>query len=401
MNKIKNNYIYFFILVQPLIDVFVFYLYKTSGVLSGSVIRGFFFLILLVLTVLKGGLTGFKSFKNYLFFALIYYLLHFIYSTTLMNIYLIDSIYFLKFIYFPIILIVFYINTQYDTQKIETSLNIAIIIIFSVFAFATATGTYVVTYESTGVGNSGWFYSANEISSIISLLFPYTFFSFVINRKIIGGTLALLLIFPSIVLGVKSTLLSIIISIGFYILLLFVKRFRKSLNDFDRLVLKCIPVLFVVFAFILIRSEMLRVTVDRFMNIYIDQNFLTKLLSGRNLRLYEPFLLLYQHQPLSYFFGLDSLSILIEMDLFDIFFKFGLIGLILLFTPFLKIWISNKQHLRINYDFLNSLKYSAPVVLSLLISFFSGHIIASPAVSYYVALFFVLYIKNNKGEYYD
>ena len=86
-------------------------------------------------------------------------------------------------------------------------------------------------------------------------------------------------------------------------------------------------------------------------------------------------------------YGTDNINIkTIEMDYFEIFYRSGIIGFIIFFILFIPIIIKCFKKI-FNSSFIN--------ILILLLAFFQGHIIVTPSVSFYVALFIVLILNDS------
>ena len=75
------------------------------------------------------------------------------------------------------------------------------------------------------------------------------------------------------------------------------------------------------------------------------------------------------------------------MDLFDLLFRFGVVGLILYLSIFIKVFKS------IKITKFNSI-YLYSIILLLIISFVSGHVLFNPSVSLYFGVL-IGYLNNN------
>ena len=86
---------------------------------------------------------------------------------------------------------------------------------------------------------------------------------------------------------------------------------------------------------------------------------------------------------------------MIEMDYFDIFYSHGIIGSILFFGMYIYL-IYKILHKRKSFDFKQYMLY-ASLVLIIILSLFTGHIINAPSVSIIVIyLLMLLQYKDNK-----
>ena len=88
----------------------------------------------------------------------------------------------------------------------------------------------------------------------------------------------------------------------------------------------------------------------------------------------------------------------IELDFYDIFYRYGFIGMIVFFIPmsFLLIYMLRYLivHIR-NYNLdIATIIYSAGI--SCLIAIIAGHVFTAPSVSLYLAIIMVLFVKKMK-----
>ena len=75
------------------------------------------------------------------------------------------------------------------------------------------------------------------------------------------------------------------------------------------------------------------------------------------------------------------------MDYFDIFYRHGILGFIIYFTP---IFIYLNERKKTNYDAYTNLNINLSICLIFILAFFSGHIFIAPATSIIVSIIFVL-----------
>ena len=95
----------------------------------------------------------------------------------------------------------------------------------------------------------------------------------------------------------------------------------------------------------------------------------------------------------------------VEMDIFDVFFRLGIIGTMLCFAPFLAllfvIMVMFFKKMVAGLLHVDVLGYMVALMLSLGIAFLAGHVLTAPAVSIYVALIAVLFYKHLRGYAYE
>lgn len=137
-----------------------------------------------------------------------------------------------KVIFFPIVgLGLLYIGRNSEL-KISARLLSFISFLYTVLMMiATMTKTSYYSYYWQKIGSVGWFYAANELGTIISLLLPYVFFCFLSAGSpcnlIFQALNILTLIFCILFLATKAPLLSLMLYIGCFVVLYFVWYFKK------------------------------------------------------------------------------------------------------------------------------------------------------------------------------
>lgn len=77
------------------------------------------------------------------------------------------------------------------------------------------------------------------------------------------------------------------------------------------------------------------------------------------------------------------------MDLFDIFFRFGIIGLIVYIIPIIYLLKHNK---------VKNNNYLISIILILFISLIVGHVLIKPSVSIVVSVIIIKYLRRNDGS---
>ncbi len=305
----------------------------------------------------------------------------------------------LRTFFFPIVLLTLY-NLYLEKRLTvnRTYLHIILITYIAFILIPILTHTGFDSYAYSKVGTIGWFYSSNEIGGILSILFPFFAYFLFQQKKLWGIVLIGVIVGVYFAIGTKVPILSIGITFAFfmitYIIYLFQKQKWKQLSCFGLLVVIGIISLLLVlpktsfYKNIQIHLEFLEIdsisdllTLDhidhfvfseriRFMKHtkenYINADWSEKLLGIGYIENYAT----------------DEVNTkLIEMDYYDIFFRHGVIGSAIYFIPFL--WILIKViHQMIKHI---SIPDVTSVILILLLSLFSGHIITAPSVSILVA----------------
>ncbi len=301
--------------------------------------------------------------------------------------------------FFPMVLLLLYNLHLEERLKINSKYLCYVLLLylgFILFPILTHTGFSSYAYSKTGT--IGWFYSTNEIGGILSILFPFLFYRFMNHKKwvLLLGMVILLGVYFAI--GTKVPILSVMITIVIfgisYITQLFQKHKWNQLSYLGiGLILGIVSLIFVVpktsfykniqihLDFLEIHSISDLLTVDKIDHFIFSERvtFLSNTVEN------------YQKAPwnqkllgIGYIenYATDHVNMkLIEMDYYDIVLRHGILGGILYFIPLLwiliLIWKNRKVHFKLDY--------LVSILLILLLSLFSGHIITSPSVSILVA----------------
>lgn len=385
MKFLKNNLMYIIFIMLPIIDILTSFnvRYNIFVISPGIIIRGFILLYSLF-HIIKDK----NKKKNIYLFSLsvffIVYMLVRIYLSPKVNIYT-ELITFFKFWYFPILLIFF--NTYpLDKKKLNLSLQISTVIYFlGIFIpLLTSTGFDSYNYEYRGI--VGWYYSANELGNLLAINLYLLYLNLTKKNSII----IIMCIFALSFIGTKVSLFSIIIvTISTFLIYKFKdeKKSKKTLYSFLIIILSILIIIFSNTALdILKRFDISKHSIieSELKGIwYVIDN----LLSGR-----FTFLLNtrtdYRHAGiLLKLFGIgfsyNSLKS-IEIDTFDIFYRYGIIGMIIYFTPFVYYLYSYfKKKLKLN---INTLICLGATALAFIIGAICGHIMSAPMVSIYLAI---------------
>lgn len=419
-----------FILLQPILDCITSLTIRYTNInySIGFIFRGAFLLfsilyILYNIFINKNIVLGKKRLFIYFIclflYFIIYFLLHYSNDVSLSQI----IVYFVKYFYFPITLISLFI--LFKSLKIELNnynklffINLMLYIIIILISIFTGTSFYSYGIESRGF--SGWFYSANEMSAIITIALPISLLYFNKSEKIYNILYFVFMCLLSIVvvaIGTKTSVLSVIIVQFFLCAISIIKKNKKIL--FNMIVL-----LIIVFIELFIGDKI----IDHFENFrvtphqkYVNmscpvqinfnnsnpvndeksdfEKFINKILSDRDSHLKENLLYMGKQPAINYLFGFsfdksqdNKLSItLIEMDPFDSIFRFGIIGCILIYLPSILIFIQILLKIfKTKTIKLLTCHYLISFVLGIVISTLVGHVISAPAVSIYLTLSLIL-----------
>ena len=425
--KNKINIFYILLLFLPIIDLITALQTRfTNMVISlGVLIKGLLLLFILYYLFFKNKNKNSKVIKLYLLILAMFSIIYLLTKNDIVNInnLLTEIINIFKFSFYPIVtigLIEMDNENKLDKNIIANVLSYTYIlyIIFIFIPHITGTGFKSYGLLSIKNGTVGWFYSANEIGSIMILLFNFVYLHLENKKYYLFLVASLIGIYVSSIIGTKVASLGIIIATCTMLVYNIIdKKTFKTKNIMYSLI-----ILFTSITFFLLGPTLNNVgdTYSRYVinnqnenkNVLVRklESFMISLLSDR-----EKFLsgvdISYKHAPIDdKLFGLgftprDShysqlASRLVEMDYFDMFYRFGIIGFILLNLPALYIigdiiWSIIKRKQKTNANFWKYLIIWGVVTL---IGFVSGHVISSPAVSFYLAIITLFMYKSLQKE---
>lgn len=444
----NNKKLYIFLILLPIIDLLTSISTRLFNLtVSIGVIVKLFFLAIMLITLIFST----SKYKNK---GLIYILLIFIYMLAYilskikyltMSMFIKESIYMFKTMYFPILLVCllcFFDEHKFDKEKVIKILIINFITYGILLFLPLITNTGFSTYNYKGYkGSSGWFNSANEISVILTLLYPFLLTK--INKSKFNIVLIIFMILMVFSLGTKVSVLGIIITTTIILVLSLIKKKKKT-------TLKIGFILLGIILLILNSSTLNNVKYNipkdpkKLKNVKVkpepprkdpvteqekNERFLEEeygrirkeiekedklnndsklvkqikkhgriMLSSRDIyfRLtYEIYSKHFNTKVLLLGIGYSNtteikhyaITKLIEIDILDIFFHSGLIALILVLLPFIYYLIKLIQSRELN---VNTVFYTLMIGLILSISCISGHTLAAPAVSIYIILYLLL-----------
>lgn len=408
-----------FLWIQPVIDILTTMMLHTfhRSFTIGMILR-MIFLLLMCYHLLFLNKSRTKK-KNLIYLGLIF--LYFILYT--INIIVgkgTESIWYewqnlLKCFYFPILLICFFECNKPQQKKQEKQLSYLFLIYLFFVLFPNTLNLGFESYEVTKKGSIGWFYTANEIGAILSILMPFYFYEIQKYKNKLGLVISIILIFYTLTsMGTKSPLLCFFLLLGYY----FIKYMIHCIKEKKYKVISALSVgLFLVigaliliipkttfYQNIIVHLEFLEVekpsdlanfkTIDHFIfsqrlsflkntaQIWLKSNLPSKLLGIGYIDYYST----------------DEVSMkMIEMDYFDIFFRQGIFGFLLIIGGTIVILLNQQKKRKTKILIIEP--YLLSITFALLLALLTGHVLISPSVSIYVALIFNLfYNERNKGD---
>jgi len=409
IKKNSNKYIAIFILLQPMIDLITgigIHLFHMN-ITIGMIIRLLFLLLTMYITVFVYKKKKVLFFYITLFIYLVLYILGvYIFKDGIGIFRELQGIF--KVFYFPTILLSFYMIKE-DIKISKMTLFTSLFLYLICILIPIILNMGYQSYQITKVGTAGFYNSANEISGIISILTPIIFIIFKQKKYLILKLLFAVLYFVVILtIGTKTPLLSLLITMILTFIWIIVKSIREK--KYKILIYSLIIIGIGVSSLIIIvpktnfyrniKTHLDYLEVDHINDIMKDEKLIDHFIFSQRLTFLRNKQKLYNKASIyEKLIGIGYLNKgrktkLVEMDYFDIYYSHGLIGFIFFFGTYLYILIKVlKEKQKLTYDRYMLL---TSLLLILFLSFFTGHIIISPAVSIFVIS--IIFIINHDKE---
>ncbi|MFD1851639.1 O-antigen ligase family protein [Oceanobacillus bengalensis] len=429
IKRIENAFIYF-LLLQPILDVLAYFDIPIS-----LVVRFFVLLIGVIYLMLLPKSKQRKTALMYFFIFALFMLTHFCLNWVIKTDYIFISevTLIIKTIFFieMLILYFFILHTFSKREKgwqlaMERIIFINMSFIGLIMLIADITGTEKRSYDMLAKeGHSGWFFAANELSAIMAMGFCimilYMLHQKILTKKIVLLPFILIIIWSMLTVGTKVGLGAVIITFAFSIFVTVIEAIKNKRKWVDVTILIILSLVTII--------ALPNTAVGNNLNLAFSEHLDTgkgneqeeekvdeiiyypkPILSGRSdyfSHTWEK----YKQAPISQkVLGLGAEGespdshMLIEMDFFDWYFSFGMLGIIVLLFPLIylvyKILASLfKTRLKILNQ--STVLVGVSVCLGLGTAFVAGHVLSSPAVSIYLAVFvnwLFLLTKNSNSN---
>lgn len=242
------------------------------------------------------------------------------------------------------------------------------------------------SYAYSKVGGLGWYYSTNEISGILAILGPFLFLYLKDKSWFLRIFLFCFYLGGIFVLGTKVPVLAFLITVFGFLISYLVQLWRKKEWKKVGFLVGSSCTFFLVFCFLLISSSFyknIKIHLD-FLEIHSVSDLMTfhhidHFIFSERLSFLQDTHEIYQKKSLpekmlgmgiAMYDGEVISMKMVEMDYFDIFYHYGVVGFSLFFLPiFLISW--KRKYL---------LEERISMFLIFLLAFFSGHILVAPSV---------------------
>lgn len=394
-DKIISLILMILVIFQPLMDALTYLQIRYSfNFLSISSIIRTITLCLIILYLLFT-----KDKRKEIWFLLIYFIAYLGIQSLILNNDFSNSLNSILTIFYLPSIIIFLNKVNIDKKYFNLKIIMFTYLIYLnliIVPYLFKYGNYANNFYEGKNGFYGLFYGGNEISNILVIMLPLVI-EYLVQEKnyfLIGLTFIELLLCIYLV-GTKTLILgSIIISI--YFLFKYLRPVYKSLDNKKKYSLWTLLILLIIGTIILLPKMAVTKNIIRAINYYgfnlsniFSLNGLDKLIFSSRLEVLGKVINLYLNSPLiNILMGLGKSYVNtfkgIEIDVFDIFFSIGIIGILV----YGYLCFKNIKDVKLKGIYLFTF------ILSIMISLVTGHILNTPNVSIYVGLLFCL----NKQE---
>ncbi len=394
-NKIISLILMILVIFQPVMDALTYLQIRYSfNFLSISSIIRTITLCLIILYLLFT-----KDKRKEIWFLLIYFIAYLGIQSLILNNDFSNSLNSILTIFYLPSIIIFLNKVNIDKKYFNLKIVMFTYLIYLnliIVPYLFKYGNYANNFYEGKNGFYGLFYGGNEISNILVIMLPLVI-EYLVQEKsyfLIGLTFMELLLCIYLV-GTKTLILgSIIISI--YFLFKYLRPVYKSLDNKKKYSLWTLLILLIIGTIILLPKMAVTKNIIRAINYYgfnlnniFSLNGLDKLIFSSRLEVLGKVSNLYLNSPLiNILMGLGKSYVNtfkgIEIDVFDIFFSIGIIGILV----YGYLCFKNIKDVKLKGIYLFTF------ILSIMISLVTGHILNTPNVSIYVGLLFCL----NKQE---
>lgn len=340
-----------------------------------------------------------------------------------------------KSMYYPIMLFAYYfafeelhkdgILNKYFPKVVFYAVNIISVVM--IIAHFTHTG--FSSYSYYNLGESGWFYAANELSAIVSISFPilvwYATDKLSTAKKWYYWITVVVAIYSALLIGTKGAFIAVIFGMVMALIAALIQRIQrkgdiKHLNGIIGLMIITLIGIGVAYPMMAVaktselHNEMIKYKkelaktkkgLNKDQKRYVETNkYISYLFSGRTIYFENAQSNFNKATPAQKIFGMGYATSfkkvkhakLVEMDYIDILFQFGFLGALIYMLPliysFIYLIILFFRHIKSMWSFKWAMLV-ASVLLGFGMALLTGHVIEAPSVSIYfvTSLAFAMY----------
>ena len=410
LEKNLSKIISIFILLQPILDLITGLCVNLLdfNITIGIIIRILFLALIMYITtfVFK------KKLSLWVYISIIFYSIFYLTGIFIFK----DGSYFaeiqglVKAFYFPILLISLY-EIRNEIKVSNLTLVITLFTYLMCIFIPSLLNIGFKTYQIAKIGTLGFYNSANEISGIISLLTPIMF-TLILgkNKYLIKGLMLLVYLIVILMMGTKTPLLSLCITLGSIFIYYMYHCIKKKTY---KPIIYSVVLILVGFASLIlvlpktnfyknIEIHLDYLEVDNVFEVFTEYELVDHFIFSQRLTFLENKNDLYlKSSAYEKIFGIgythkNKVTKAIEMDYFDIFYSHGIIGFALYFGIYLYV-LSQIFKAKQKTTYTRCMQLVA-LLLILVLSMFTGHIITGPAVSLIAAILIIMLAKRNKKD---
>lgn len=278
-----------------------------------------------------------------------------------------------------------------------------IILVINIFLKLLGIGFPMYMLNTTEIGSKGLFYAGNEVSVVLIILSSFLMYWYqLFNKKVLFIIVGIVAVFTGLYITSKTAILGTVFTFIYFFI------FKPNRNE---LTIKDV-FFYLLFFFILMPAGLYFIVdylkssdiMERFSYFWNQLDIYTFILSNRNTFLFD-FIEIFkkEYNVVEMIIGVGQSTFetlnhshIIELDFFDIYFAYGVIGimLFLFYITFVVIQSKLKSRNRKIFTFTSYTKYIA--ILLIVLSFFSGHIFNSGMAAIYIGcVFSLMYYKSN------
>lgn len=330
-------------------------------------------------------------------------------SFSIANIY-IKALELCGFVAFPIYTL-FFITYVKNGNKISVKTLITVAAIYSLVIFiADITGTAFASRYNSDYGKKGWFFSANEIGQLLTILYPIVVYSLITTPSISRGVSVFLSTYALLNIGTKAALFGVVGTVVCFIAYGIFSYITKKQNVKNTISV-CLVLLIVMAPLLPFTPTYKYLKAQYVGSSSSDQMDATEdlIFTGRQYKLNKQLANYNSSSLINKLFGIEeSLKevgegekyFIVERDFHDTLFNYGIVGLAIYIAVLLIVLVPFGIY--ILKDIKKNCKlYSYTLILSsglvLVAAYISGHTLSSLAVSLFVGVILSkVYAANHK-----
>lgn len=318
-----------------------------------------------------------------------------------------------KYICFPITLMFLYKYILNGNKVRLITLVYSATIYATVILLGGITGTSLPTYDSAPeFGQSGWFYSGNEISILMGMFYPIVIYYVSKYKKPIFIFSAAAMTYGLLVIGTKTSFLAIVLTVGLTFVFGIFRYFTKKSEISKNMIIVSIILIAIIISCAKI-SPSLKYIADRIQ--IADSRVKAEGITGEDTKKAKITNLMFNGREkyaaaqmkvyekatfIEKAAGIKDInkvrddngeSIDIERDTYDIIIKYGILGLVIYFIPIILILLMFAKKVITNLkEECNERNFiiAISVMLALGVSYIAGHVLLAPTVAIFLAIIF-------------